>query len=251
MDHVQLVGTIADDGNFTPQWWRAAPADAVPDSMDGGATRDKWHAVALGAGDAVLAYASASFGAATQCPGGTRLGVQALLPLPDDTVAVALRQGTREVYRRQVPAATKVDLQEPIGPAIARRAATLPLRIDGSSGAPGAYLAAAWEVAGEPAWPLEVVAKSGSEAAVRFEDAQLPPGEGRLVVRYFDGVRSHVARSEPALVPADRASAKPLPVTAAKDTATEAEPRMPRSEASAEWQPPWRSALMRERDRRS
>jgi hypothetical protein len=250
MEHLQLAGTIADDGSFTAQWWRSAPPDAVPNATAGGATRDKWHAVALGAGDAVLAYANASFGAATRCPGGARLSVQALLPLPDDTVAVALRQGTREVYRRAVPPATKIELQQPIGPLLARGAATLPLQIDRSSAAPGAYVAAAWEVPGEPAWPLEVIGVGGSEPpAVRFEAAQLPPGQGQLVVTYFDGVRSRVARSEPAMVPAELA--RPAQSVARTTyTALEAEPRMPRRDASAEWQPPWRSALMRERDRR-
>src|SRR5262245_31373051 len=140
MEHVYITGTVDADGNFTPGWWSNPPPEAVPAAQVRSGSRSGWEAVALGDADHVLACAPAWLMEVPICPGGSRLELSALLPLPDATASVAVLDGDREVIRRAVPEPARVRLDEPLGTRLPRLPTELPVHIDGPEPRSGAYI---------------------------------------------------------------------------------------------------------------
>jgi hypothetical protein len=111
MDYIHISGTIDTNGIFTPGWWSTPPVRqcAMPPDSNSEA---RWIAVALDKANQVLARVPALLVEMPMCPGGSRLELRALLPLPDATSAVAILDGDREVFRRTVAEASRVNMDK-------------------------------------------------------------------------------------------------------------------------------------------
>ncbi len=211
MSHLHVSGTIGDDGTFTPGRWFTASAAVLREMKRDAAPDHAWAAAALGANDEALAHAAACIESAHVCPGKPLRAFSAVLALPDATAAVVVRDGEREVFRRAVQPAVRVMLDAGPRLELRRGRVNMPLGIDGSMPANGAYVVPVWEATGRPPQTLGLV----DLAAARGESVELDLGgglqgdePGRLSLRYFDGVRSVDARA----VHVELEARPPLPV---------------------------------------
>jgi hypothetical protein len=200
MTVVHATGLLSADGHFTCGWWGSAPAGAtvtgVPDSQ--------WVAAAVDDNENILAISPVSVVSVPVCPGEPAIGISALLPVPDGTVAITLRRGDVEVYRRMVPppATVRLDVSAYHGKLLPRQPIDIAVQIDDPEPPRGAHIVACWEAGGrEPvALPLINVG-AGEPPVVRVNLAELPAAdECRLTVRYSDGVRTVTVTSPPLAV---------------------------------------------------
>jgi hypothetical protein len=219
MCHVCITGTVDSDGRFTPDLWGTPPSYAVRAPQTLADSRTGWQAVALDYSDHVLARSPAALVEVPICPGGSRWVFSALLALPDGTSSVAVLDGEREVFRRDVPDQAAVRLEEHLGPRLRRQHMELPVHIDGPEPRSGAYIVAAWEAPGHPPLSLGLIGiGAGEPAVVPLALTELPGGEGcRLSVTYFDGIRSVATSSAPLSLEARPA----MPVIVAPTPGTE------------------------------